>query len=230
MRLVIDLQACQNGAARNPDAIVALVQALVCSAATRPQAHTVILALDERQQDSIDALRYAFDGLPAQLRSYRTPAGNGWMQQAAPLVRDGFLASLDPDVVFAPGLFDLALNDTLYGTGPQQALMVYTLAAGTQESSLPARQQQCLRDAALVLRDSVYDNPGQAASNLWVTLETTLDSAQARHAATGSSGSISVSNVKMVVGFSLPRNKRSPSGRKRWRRARSTVPAPIMTS
>lgn len=178
MRLVIDLQACQNGAARNPQAIVALAQALARSAAGRAQAHSLIIALDERHSDSLDALRHALSALPLELRSYRTPAGSGWSQQAAPLVRDGFLASLNPDVILLPGLFDLALNDTLYGAAPQGALMVYTLAAGTQEHTLPEAQQQCLRDATLVLRDDVYEQPEQAAPALWATLEMAV----ARHA------------------------------------------------
>ncbi len=43
MRLVIDLQACQNGAARAPEAVLALAQALVRhAAATR---HTVFVTL-----------------------------------------------------------------------------------------------------------------------------------------------------------------------------------------
>jgi len=181
MRLVIDLQSCQNGAAQSPQAVLALAQALARGAALRPEAHTVLVAYAGVHQQRIDALRQAFDGLlpPAQLLSYATPAGAGWPQQAAPLLRDGFLASLNPDAVFAPGLFDLELSDTVSGPGPDGVLMFYS-----QPPAPPADagRQTCLRDAALVVAapaaadDSGYD---ELAAQLWRQFESAHAGAQA---------------------------------------------------
>jgi glycosyltransferase involved in cell wall biosynthesis len=174
MRLVIDLQSCQNGAAQSPAAVLALAQALVRGAAARPVPHTVLIAYAASQQQQIDALRQAFDGLlpPQQLLSYATPALGGWPQQAAVLVRDGFLASLNPDAVFAPGLFDIPLSDTVYGPGPEHALMIYSSAEAGDE-----RQQECLRHAALVVElPADVENQADAdtdalAARLWQQFE-----------------------------------------------------------
>ncbi|RFP11906.1 MULTISPECIES: glycosyltransferase [unclassified Duganella] len=173
MRLVIDLQSCQNGAARAPDAVLALAQALLRQAATRSTPHTVLLALAAGQSEHIDRLRLAFAGLPpAQLLSYEVPAGHGWSHHAATLVRDGFLASLNPDAVFAPGLFDVALNDTVFGPGPDGVAMVYTEAGAAADKALAERQQAALRGAALV-RPAIaagLDAEAEAAA-LWLALE-----------------------------------------------------------
>ncbi|ELX10633.1 glycosyl transferase family 1 [Janthinobacterium sp. HH01] len=174
MRLVIDLQSCQNGAARAPDAVLALAQALLRQAAAGAVPHTVYIALAAAQSDRIDALRHAFDGLlpPPQLLSYSTPAGHGWSHHAATLVRDGFLASLNPDAVFAPGLFDIGLNDSVFGPGPDGVLMVYSEAGAPSDKALAARQQSCLRDAALVLPAITADTDADAAAAaLWRELE-----------------------------------------------------------
>lgn len=175
MRLVIDLQSCQNGAARSPAAVLALAGALVRAAGQ----HTVFVVYASAHQDGIDALRRAFDGLlpqpHLQLLGYSTPAGQGWSHHAASLVRDGFLASLNPDVVFAPGLFDVALGDTVFGPGPDGALMVYSRAADAPaEQALPERQQHCLRDAALVLAQAAQAGADAAAATLWSALEALL--------------------------------------------------------
>ena len=181
MRLVIDLQSCQNGAARAPEAVLALALALA-----RSTTHTVLIALSSNHQDRIDALRLAFDALPSQqLLCYATPAGNGWAQQAAGLVRDGFLASLNPDAVYAPGLFDLPLSDTVFGPGPDGVLMAYdqpdaqATTADTALRSLAARQQACLRHATLLSADHDADAE-QAAAQVWQTLEAALAASRAQ--------------------------------------------------
>lgn len=105
MRLVIDLQACQNGSADNPAAVLAQARALVQGAG----AHTVLIALSGRHEDSLDALRHGFDGLlPAtSVLCYDTPVPDTpWHAHAARQLRLGFLAALDADAVYVPGVLD----------------------------------------------------------------------------------------------------------------------------
>ena len=187
MRLVIDLQSCQNGAARAPDAVLALAGALLRQAGARATPHTVLLALSAALPQHIDRLRLAFADLPpAQLLSYEVPAGHGWSHHAATLVRDGFLASLNPDAVFAPGLFDVALHDTVFGPGPDGVAMVYTEAGAADDPALAERQRAALRGAALVLPPVGAGLDAEAAAEaLWTALEQAHAVALARHAGAG---------------------------------------------
>ena len=115
MRIAIDLQSCQNGAATDREAVLALAQAL----AARPDVQTFI-ALNGSLADSIDALRQAFDGLlpPTQMLSYQVPAGESpWARHAAAQLRIGCLAALGADAVIVPGL-DLPLDTVITGAVP----------------------------------------------------------------------------------------------------------------
>jgi glycosyltransferase involved in cell wall biosynthesis len=108
MRLVIDLLSLQNGAARAPEAALASAQALVRQ--SQGQGNDVLVTLSAAWPQRIDALRAAFDGLlpPEQIRVYAQPGGDGaWSQQAAALVREAYLAGLQADSVFEPGLHEL---------------------------------------------------------------------------------------------------------------------------
>ncbi|SFL48804.1 glycosyltransferase [Rugamonas rubra] len=172
MRLVIDLQSCQNGAARQPDAVLALAQALARQAA--PQ-HVVLIALDGGHGDSVEPLRLAFAGLlpAAQVLCYALPAGAGaWRQGAAELIRDAFLAELRPDAVLVPGLFDRPLADSVCGAGPAGALRAYTLAdaaalgapAAAALRPLAERQRALLGRADLVLAGAAAETAALAAA------------------------------------------------------------------
>ena len=95
MRLVIDLDTGRDDAAI--DAALALAQA--CGAA-----HDVQVVLDEADGAAVDAVRLAFAGTPARVRSYALPAraqgaARQWRGQAAALIRQQFLATLAPDLV-----------------------------------------------------------------------------------------------------------------------------------
>src|SRR5471030_50280 len=151
MRLVIDLQSCQNGAAADPQAVLALAQALVRGAGD----HTVVIALAERYPDAADALRAAFAGLlaPERIVSYLTPAGGTpWQQPAAELIRDAFFAMQQADVVLAPGLFDRPLHETICGKGPDGVLLAYSVDyAEAPQGALALHQQWLMRHAAVVL-------------------------------------------------------------------------------
>jgi glycosyltransferase involved in cell wall biosynthesis len=164
MRLVIDLQACQNGAARAPEAILALSQALARSAAS----HTVLVALAGSHADSIDRLRQEFSALlPSQhiLCYALPPADDAWSQRAAELARDAFFASLNADAVLAPGLFDRLLPETVCGAGPDGVAMAYSLAdAGVLQAPRASnrraqaeRQLDALRNSQVVLAASAAE-------------------------------------------------------------------------
>ncbi|MES2297866.1 MAG: glycosyltransferase [Pseudomonadota bacterium] len=164
MRLVIDLQSCQNGAARQPEAVLALARAMAAGAG----GHTVLIALALAHPEQIDSLRLAFAELaaPHELVCYDTPSADGpWNERAAALVRDSFFASLGADAVFAPGLFDRPLADSVCGPGPAGALMCYSVADASclQAPATAAlrpvheRQQAALRAATLVVTDGAAE-------------------------------------------------------------------------
>lgn len=155
MRIVIDLQACQNGAAADPAATVALAQAV----AQRAASHTILLLLHARHAGSIAALRLAFAPLlPAeQIHVFDAPAGNSaWAQRAAEAMRDTLLADLRADLVWTPGVFDRPAAVVIGGQVPA----VYSLASAAALTAPPAsdapataafyRQQQALRQARLL--------------------------------------------------------------------------------
>ncbi|HJV00800.1 MAG TPA: glycosyltransferase [Burkholderiaceae bacterium] len=195
MRLVIDLQSCQNGAAREPAAVVALAQAVVRGAA----GHTVLLALDGRHGDQIEALRHAFAGLlpHEHIICYAAPTGSGaWQHGAAELIRASALAQLRPDALFCPGLLDRPLEDSLCDHGALGLPCAYWLAdagplqapAASALKPVAARQRRQLQSAALVLTPAAADGallqaalapvpvlvtgqqPDEAAAQLWQAL------------------------------------------------------------
>lgn len=113
MRLAIDLQACQHGAA-NSTATVALVRAVVTAA--QAAGHTMLLVLHHAWPDRADTLRREL-ALPwqavsaadapgqVQLHVLDTPrGGSAWRQGAAELLRTTVLQDWRADVVWAPGL------------------------------------------------------------------------------------------------------------------------------
>ncbi|MES2901291.1 MAG: glycosyltransferase [Pseudomonadota bacterium] len=102
MRIVIDLQCCQN--APEPAALQ-LARDLV----SRPGAHEFIIALSDRYPGTVEALRAAFAPLLPRdrVRLFELPApdshpGAHWRARAAQLIRNNFIASLDADAVFVP--------------------------------------------------------------------------------------------------------------------------------
>lgn len=119
MRLVIDLQFCQNADASATGAALSLAQELIRTAGK----HTVWVAFTNQYPARIELLRAAFDGLlaPERLLVYDTPPPDGTerVQRTIELVRDNFFAALDADIVFAPQLFDHAIDTigAIHGNG-----------------------------------------------------------------------------------------------------------------
>lgn len=160
MRLVIDLPSRHNGAKMPPN-LLQLAQALARSAAQRVVPHTVLIAVSDTQPQHIEALRLAFG---SQLLTYTVPATPGWPQQAAEPVRDGFLASLNPDAVFAPGRSEVTHIDSMTSASPHRPLMLYSsqgeTAARADGALTVALPEQLDQDAADAL-----------AAQLWQQLE-----------------------------------------------------------
>jgi glycosyltransferase involved in cell wall biosynthesis len=156
MRIVIDLQACQNGAAADPAATLAMARDVAQAAA----GHTILILLHARHADSIDALRLAFAPLlPAeQIHVFDAPHGeSAWSQRAAEALRETLLADLRADLAWTPGAFDTAAAPAVCAGAAPSA---YTLASAAALSAPPAansqasaafyRQQQALRQARLL--------------------------------------------------------------------------------
>ncbi|KMQ75043.1 glycosyltransferase [Marinobacter subterrani] len=124
MRIVIDMQGaqasnCRRGIGRYT---MAFTQALILNRGE----HEIILALSGLFPETIEPIRAAFDGLLPQgnIRVWHAPANvafaddaNQLRRRAAELVREAFLASLNPDVVHVSSLFEGLEDDTVTSVG-----------------------------------------------------------------------------------------------------------------
>ena len=149
MRIVLDLQAAQSGAA--PD-VLPLALALLAHGS----AHALHVLLCEHDQASVDRLRHALGALAPERISLLTlpPADSGLAPAIAPLLRRQMLADLAPDVVLCPrALCDAAL---VLGSGPFASVL--TVNEGDLDGA-SAAQWRALGQATLVLAD----NDGSAA-------------------------------------------------------------------
>jgi glycosyltransferase involved in cell wall biosynthesis len=113
MRIVIDLQGAQSGSRHRGIGrySLALAHAMVRNRGD----HEVIIALNGLFPDSIEAIRADFDGkLPQQnIVVWNAPGpvhnadpANTWRRHAAELIRETFLASLQPDIIHITSLFE----------------------------------------------------------------------------------------------------------------------------
>ncbi len=114
MRIVIDMQGAQSTGSRTRGIgryTMALAQAIV----RQQDEHDVFLALNGLFLDTIEPIRAAFDSLLPQknIRVWSAPgpvnrlnADNDWRRKSAELVREAFLASLEPDIVLVTSLFE----------------------------------------------------------------------------------------------------------------------------
>lgn len=124
MRIVIDMQGAQSesrfrGIGRYT---LSFVQAIVRNRGE----HEVILALSGLFSDTIESIRAAFgDLLPQEnIRVWYAPgpvreceSGNEWRREVAELIREAFLASLDPDVIHVTSLFEGYVDDAVTSIG-----------------------------------------------------------------------------------------------------------------
>ncbi len=124
MRIVIDLQGAQTesrfrGIGRYS---LSLAKAIVRNRGD----HEVVIALSGLFPETIEPIRNEFDGLLAQenIRVWyalgpvkECEAGNEWRREAAELIREAFLASLDPDVIYITSLFEGYVDDAVTSIG-----------------------------------------------------------------------------------------------------------------
>lgn len=141
MRIAIDLQACQceNRFRGIGHYSMSLAQAMTRQAIKR--GHDVRLVLSEKFPETVPAMRQAFDGLIPQecISVFSVPGAvaemvpaNAWRARAAELVREQYLASLNPDVIHVASLFDGWLDDAVTSihaseAGTQTAVTLYDL-------------------------------------------------------------------------------------------------------
>jgi len=118
MRIVIDMQGVQTegrfrGIGRYT---MSLAQAIVRNRGE----HDVVLALSGLFPETIEPIRASFDELLPQenISVWYAPGpvrecepGNTWRREVAELIREAFLANLQPDVMLIPNLFVGYLND-----------------------------------------------------------------------------------------------------------------------
>lgn len=125
MRIVIDLQGAQSSGSRNRGIgryTLSLAQAIIRNKGE----HEVIIALSGLFPDTIEPIRAAFDGLLPQedIRVWHAPApvchiesSNNWRRKTAELIRESFLASLQPDLVYVTSLFEGLVDDAVTSIG-----------------------------------------------------------------------------------------------------------------
>ena len=120
MRIVIDLQPCQNGSRGRGIGRYAMDMTKALLAQTG--AHEIWLALNGRFPDTVQDVRDAFEGLIDQdrivvfvtpPRTACTDFANAWRSRAAEIVRSYALEALKPDVVFIPSPLEGLWDDTV---------------------------------------------------------------------------------------------------------------------
>lgn len=137
MRIVIDMQGAQSDFSKHRG-VGRHTKELVKAIAANNRSHTIILALNGAFPESIDEIRGEFDSLLPQShirvwqQFYSTPAvqsDNAPVIYAAKVIREIFLNTLEPDVIFSTnlqeGLFDSAV--TSVRLLPSDALFCSTL-------------------------------------------------------------------------------------------------------
>lgn len=121
MRIVIDMQGAQSSASWNRGIgryTISLAQAIVRNCGESE----VFLALNGAFPEAVDRIRDGFDGVLPQenicVWHVSTPASqigpaNAWRRQCGELIREAFLASLQPDVVLVSSLFEGLVDDAV---------------------------------------------------------------------------------------------------------------------
>lgn len=124
MRIVIDLQGAQCKSRSRGIGRYSL--ALAHAMARNRDSHEIIIALSGLFPETIEPIRAAFDGcLPQEnIRVWSVPgpvhavdATNTWRRQTAELIRENFLASLQPDIVHITSLFDGSYDNAVHSIG-----------------------------------------------------------------------------------------------------------------
>lgn len=121
MRIVIDLQGAQTesrfrGIGRYS---LSLAKAIVLNSNGK---HDIIIALNGLLAESIEPIRASFDGLLEQgnIRVWDAPspcrggdAGYEWRREVAEYLREAFISSLKPDLIYIPSLIEGYMDDAV---------------------------------------------------------------------------------------------------------------------
>lgn len=124
MRIVIDMQGAQTESrfGKIGRYSLSLAKAMVRNRGE----HEIFLALNGLFPDTIEPIRAAFNDLLPQehIRVWYAPgpirecqSGNEWRREVAERIREAFLASLRPDVVYISSLFEGYLDDAVTSIG-----------------------------------------------------------------------------------------------------------------
>ncbi|MBK4733381.1 glycosyltransferase [Noviherbaspirillum pedocola] len=152
MRIVIDMQGVQ--ASNRQRGIGRYSLSLTKAIVEQRGSHEVILALNGLFTETIEPIRLAFKELlpPENIVIWQCPGpinslddANTWRRKSAELLREGFVASLRPDVLLITSLFEGLVDDA--------ALSVHTLSRAIPTVAI-------LYDLIpLIWRDRYLDNP-----------------------------------------------------------------------
>jgi glycosyltransferase involved in cell wall biosynthesis len=124
MRLVIDLQGAQATSLTHGEGGHSM--SLAQTMAKLKGKHEIIIALNGSFTDTIEPIRAAFDDLISQdnIRVWSMPVpataaskGDRWRRKAAEILREEFLASLQPDIVHITGMFEGFDNNAVHSIG-----------------------------------------------------------------------------------------------------------------
>ena len=124
MRIVIDMQGAQTESRFR--GIGRYTLSFAQGIARNRGEHEVFLALSGLFPDTIELIRAAFDGLLPQenIRVWYAPGpvrerepANAWRREVAELIREAFLASLQPDVIHITSLFEGYVDDAVTSIG-----------------------------------------------------------------------------------------------------------------
>lgn len=147
MRIVIDMQGAQTPGSRNRGIgryTLSLVHAIVRQA----EGHELVLVLNGAFPESIAPIRSAFGHAiaPGNIRVWQAPGPvsmlggvNEWRRGTAQLMREAFIASLEPDFVLVTSLFeglgeDFVGSVGMFNTTVPTAVVLYDLIPLIQRS------------------------------------------------------------------------------------------------
>ncbi|AXF85215.1 Mannosylfructose-phosphate synthase [Ephemeroptericola cinctiostellae] len=139
MRIVIDLQGAQSGSRHRGIGrySLALARAMVLN----KKDHEIIIALNSLFPETIEPIRTEFEGILPQenIRVWHAvgpvhafDSSNEWRKNTAELIRETFLASLNPDIVHITSLFEGFGDNAVHSIGrtpfsPPTAVTFYDL-------------------------------------------------------------------------------------------------------
>lgn len=114
MRIIIDMQGAQTAGSRQRGIgryTFSLTQAII----RQRGMHDIVLVLNAAYADAVDWIREEFSGLlpESNIRVWQAPGpinsmapANTWRRESAELLREAFIASLEPDYVLVTSLFE----------------------------------------------------------------------------------------------------------------------------